>query len=208
MPTTVSTNARLVRELLTADDFLEWLEPGLHADLIDGETFMHSPVSLKHARMVNFVDHLLRTWLEKTGRGGELHRETVAVRLDTRNVFLPDLCWFDAAQVRALEPTHAPFAPRWIAEVLSPRTGDRDTGPKFAAYESSGVQEYWVLDPETLAHRFYARREGSPYLEEFASGQEWIASRVLSGLRIARSWLDPENLPPIATCLEKTGELF
>ena len=47
MPTRVSAAADLERELLTAKDFLEWLEPGRTADLIDGEVFMHShqPVS-------------------------------------------------------------------------------------------------------------------------------------------------------------------
>jgi hypothetical protein len=129
--TLVSESASIERELWTATDFLDWLQPGVHADLIDGEEFMHSPGSLKNARLTNFLDHLLRSWLERTTFGGELHREMVAVRLDSRNVFLPDLCWFDAEQKARLPETHAPFAPRWVCEVLSPRTTDRDTGPNF-----------------------------------------------------------------------------
>lgn len=38
--------------LWTDRDFFGWLEPGVHADLIDGEKAMHSPVSLAHARLV------------------------------------------------------------------------------------------------------------------------------------------------------------
>ena len=52
MPTRVSAAADLKRELLTAEDFLEWLEPGRTADLIDGELFMHSPVSIRHAELL------------------------------------------------------------------------------------------------------------------------------------------------------------
>jgi Putative restriction endonuclease len=109
MPTLVSESASIERERWTATDFLDWLQPGVHADLIDGEEFMHSPGSLKNARLTNFLDHLLRSWLERTTFGGELHREMVAVRLDSRNVFLPDLCWFDAEQKARLPETHAPL---------------------------------------------------------------------------------------------------
>jgi hypothetical protein len=71
MPTLVSESASMKRELWTATDFLDWLQPGVHADLIDGEEFMHSPVSLKNARLTNFLDHLLRSWLERTTFGGD-----------------------------------------------------------------------------------------------------------------------------------------
>ncbi len=52
MPTTVATGKNVEWQLLTADEFLDWLQPGVFADLIDGEKFMHSPVHLKHARLV------------------------------------------------------------------------------------------------------------------------------------------------------------
>lgn len=86
MPTLVSENATLERELWTAEDFLDWLKPGVHADLIDGEKFMHSPVSLVHADLLNFVDRLLGAYIEQHNLG-KLYHEVVAVRLSSRNVF-------------------------------------------------------------------------------------------------------------------------
>ena len=44
-----------------------------------------------------------------------------------------------------------PFAPTLVVEALSPNTAERDIGPKFAAYEEHGVNEYWILDPEAAA---------------------------------------------------------
>jgi len=85
LPTIVSESKSIRRELWTADEFLDWLEPGIHADLIDGEKFMHSPVNLKHADLTNFVDFLLRSYIEKH-KLGKLYREVVAVRLGSRNV--------------------------------------------------------------------------------------------------------------------------
>ena len=145
----------LERELLTAEEFLAWLEPGTVADLIDGAIFMHSPVSIRHARLLNFLDFLLRSYLERHPLG-ELFREVVAVRLSSENVFQPDLAFLRAERRSAIRDNHLEGAPDLVVEVLSPRTADRDVGPKFAVYQRHGVMEYWVLDPEALAHRFTA----------------------------------------------------
>src|SRR5881296_3060504 len=135
MPTLVSISDKVEKQLWTAEEFLEWLEPGVHADLIGGEKFMHSPVRFNHADLVNFVDRLLAAYIEGK-KLGRLYREVVAVRLSVRDVFLPDLAYFTNEQVARLLPTHAPFAPTLVVEALSPRSADVDTGPKFAAYEA------------------------------------------------------------------------
>ena len=85
--------------------------------------------------------------------------------------------------------THAPIAPKWVCEALSPRTADRDVGPKFAAYEEHGVDEYWILDPETQAHRFYAR-EGELLVEFLPDAEGWIHSTVLAGFKVLVSDLN------------------
>ena len=200
MPTLVSISDKVERQLWTADEFLDWLQPGIHADLIDGEKFMHSPVNLKHADLMNFVDRLLAAYIEAKSLG-RLYREVVAVRLSVREVFLPDLAFFTNEQVARLLPSHAPFAPTLAVEALSAATADRDVGPKFAAYDAHGVKEYWVLDPDHLAHRFY-RREGE-LLVEFAAGEPVIRAQTVPGFWLNRSWLNPEKLPPVRECLEE-----
>ena len=69
----------IANELWTADELLEWLEPGVFADLIDGEILMHSPVSLLHANLTNFLDRFLAAFIEHKGLGGIVHRDVVAV---------------------------------------------------------------------------------------------------------------------------------
>ena len=193
VPTPVSA-AALERELLTAEDFLEWLEPGRCADLIAGEIAMHSPVSVRHADLLNFLDGILRLYVDRR-RLGFLYREVVAVRLSARNTFQPDLAFYRAERRSAIRRNHVEGAPDLVVEVLSPRTADRDTGPKFAAYERHGVIEYWILDPEALAHRFY-RRAGE-LLVEYAAGAAKIDSRAVPGFFVMREWLDPRRTPPI-----------
>lgn len=198
MPTTVPIAPAREPGLWTAEGFLEWLKPGVHADLIDGERFMHSPVSLRHANLLNFVDHLLRGYLESR-KLGVLYREVVAVRLSARNVFLPDLAYFTREQAAQLAPTYAPMAPTFVLEARSPGTEDRDLGPKFAEYEVHGVQEYWVLDPQTLDHRFF-RLEGE-ILAEFGQGADLVSARAIPGFWVRRAWLNPDALPEVAPSL-------
>src|SRR2546423_11622313 len=142
------------KQIGSADEFLGWLEPKIYADLIAGEIFMHSPVSIRHAEILNFVDRLLAAYIEKKNLG-ELFRENVAVRLDERNVFMPDLCFFTKEQATQLAPNFAPLAPTLVVEVLSPSSVERDTRYKFAAYEAHKVQEYWIIDPDRQMHQFY-----------------------------------------------------
>ena len=159
---------------------------------------MHSPVNLRHARLMNFTDHLLWSYSEEEDLG-ELHRESVAVRLSVREMFMPDLAFFTKAQTARLTATHAPFAPTFVLETLSPATALNDTGRKFAAYELHGVQEYWILDPEKLEHHFF-RREGDMF-GEFAVDAEVIESTSIRGFWVKRSWLNPAKLPAVSACL-------
>ena len=187
--------------LVSSEQFLDWLQPGVKADLINGQIAMHSPVNLRHAALVNFVDCLLRLNLEESGTGGVLHRETVAVRLSARATVMPDLGYYTASQALRLGESHAAFAPTFVMEALSPSTAKNDLGPKFAAYELHDVQEYWVLDPQHLKHRFF-RRAGD-MLEEFAQTGDKIASSSIAGVWVRRSWLDPEKTPKVSTCVKE-----
>jgi len=187
--------------LLSSEQFLDWLEPGVFADLIGGQISMHSPVNLRHATLVNFLDHLLRSYIEEIYLGGVLHRESVAVRLSARETFMPDLGYFTARQAERLGESHAAFAPMFVAEALSPSTAKNDQGPKFASYELHEVQEYWIFDPQKLQHRFY-RRAGD-MLEEFATSGDKIASTSIQGFWVKRAWLDPDNTPKVSACLKE-----
>jgi Uma2 family endonuclease len=204
MPTLISPYPPQTEwQLLTAEEFLHRLQPGERGDLVDGESYMHSPVSLRHARLTNFLERLLAAHVEQH-RLGQVHRESVAVRLQSRHVFMPDIAFFANAQVAQFSANYITVAPVFVAEILSPATAHLDVGPKFVAYEENGVREYWVLDQgEALLHRFY-RREGD-ILVEFAQTGDWIESAAVPGFKVQRAWLNPDHAPPVAECLAAMG---
>ena len=203
MPTRVSVAADRERELFAAEEFLDWLTPERFADLINGEVSMHSPVSIRHALLLNFVHLLLGTYVERN-RLGLVFREVVAVRLSSRNVFEPDLAFYRTERLGQIRDNHIEGAPDLVVEALSPSTAERDTGPKFAAYEEHGVTEYWILDPASLAslaHRFY-RRQGE-ILIEYGEEAARIESQAVPGFFVRREWLDPDSHPALADALAR-----
>ena len=138
MPTLAAKNEKravnnaFYPRLWTADEFLDWLQPKVHADLIEGQRFMHSPASFRHADMLNVVDGVLRPYLDRR-KLGKLYREANAVRFGPRDVYLPDLMYFTNEQAARLLPGYAQFAPTLVVEALSKKTAKRDTSVKFAA---------------------------------------------------------------------------
>jgi len=188
------------RPLVSSEHFLDWLQPGIHADLIAGQIFTRSPVSYHHALYVNFLDRLMRNYIEEFDLG-VLLRETSAIRLGPRDTFLPDLAYFTPEQAARLGNAYVDFAPVFVIEVLSSATSARDRGAKFSAYEAHGVMEYWLIDPDNAEHHFY-RRTGDILGEYAADGSPRIDTLSIPGFWIKREWLAVANrLPKVAACL-------
>ena len=188
----------------TADEFIAWLQPGVHADLLDGEVYMHSPVNIRHAELLNFLFVLMDLYV-RARKLGSVQRENWVVRLGSRRVVMPDLCYFTPAQRAAFQDTYSPVAPALVVEALSPWSLERDRLFKFSAYEERGVNEYWILDPDHLEHHFY-RRDGE-FLIEYAAEGSRIESQMITNFWVERAWLNPNALPDVLACLRPLGVL-
>src|SRR5947208_475312 len=95
------------KRLLTSEEFLDWLQPGVFADLIGGEIVMHSPVNLRHARLMNFIDHLLRSYLEHKNLG-EHQAASKASGFVAHGSILPNCLLSINVSVRSFaRPSHA-----------------------------------------------------------------------------------------------------
>jgi len=52
-------------------------------------------------------------------------------------------------------------APDWIVEILSPHTAKKDLQDKFALYEESGVNEYWIIEPKNHTVEVFVLRDNN-----------------------------------------------
>lgn len=83
--------------------------------------------------------------------------------LDDDNIFIPDMmvvCDRDKIKQRGVYG-----APDLVVEILSPSTGKRDRWQKKNAYESSGVPEYWIVDPKAKSIEAYLLSDGKYILD-------------------------------------------
>ena len=165
-------------------------------------------------------DATWRAYLSTRGENAVNARDRIGTgpwhAYDTRRQIAADLGWLhgdtlDQARIgnamgeddRVLQCCHADTrVGRRRPRTRAPHRGGlpRVARPRaFRRPHRRGNLRAWVLDPSTLAHRFY-RRQGE-LLVEYAVGAERIESRAVTGFFVRREWLDPDELPSISASL-------
>jgi Uma2 family endonuclease len=94
--------------------------------------------------------------------------------------------------------------PDMVMEVVSPDSQVRDWHDKYIAYETSGVREYWVIDPGAMRVEAYVRGRGGKY-SRIKETDGCIRSKVLGKLFIRPQWLWQSPLLKMATVLKELG---
>ena len=61
-------------------------------------------------------------------------------------------------------------APDWVIEIVSPRSRSMDYYKKLLKYNTAGVREYWVVDPEKKLVTVY--RFEREEMEEYSFGED------------------------------------
>ena len=80
---------------------------------------------------------------------GRLFIAPLDVVLSATNVVQPDLVFISNARMHIITDANIQGAPDLVVEVLSPSTAARDWRTKHDLYAEHGVQEYWIVDPES-----------------------------------------------------------
>ena len=176
--------AALDLEKATRLHFYEIIEENKKMEFINGEIVFHSPVERWHNDATGNVYELLRTYSRKH-KLGYVNIEKLLISL-TRNDYEPDVCFWKTEKANLFDDEQMQFpAPNFIAEVLSPSTAKKDQaeGIKFRDYESHGVLEYWVIDPEKQIVEQYILQEGQ-YDLRLKAGEGMIRSEAVAGFAI------------------------
>ena len=70
-------------------------------------------------------------------------------------------------------------------------------------YETAGVPEYWLVDPDRQYAEFYQRDEAGLYRVAFGGSEGVYRSRVLEGFWLQAEWL--WTRPPLREVLTRLG---
>lgn len=132
---------------LTWDDLLLFPEDGKKHELIDGEHFVTATPIRTHQLIVMNLGGLVWQYLRQHGMG-QVFFVPMDVILTNHDVVEPDLLYYSHDRAKTFE--ESPWVkgvPNLAVEVLSPSTRKRDRTLKRRLYEKSGVDEYWLIDP-------------------------------------------------------------
>ncbi len=133
---------RTIREVFDA------LPEGTRVQLIDNQLVMSPSPTFDHQKTLNAINFLLLKHVEQEGTG-EVIVAPYDVHLDVENIFQPDIIYFPKEQLYKIQKDGFHGAPSLVIELLSPGTARYDLHQKKSAYERSGVQEYWIVEPDT-----------------------------------------------------------
>ncbi|HAA22645.1 MAG TPA: Uma2 family endonuclease [Cytophagales bacterium] len=180
-----------LKERYTYKDYLTWGDEE-RWELIDGVAYNMSPgPNTKHQFISQELSGIIWSFLK--GKSCRVVTAPFDVRLpkagqsedETDTVVQPDVAVF--CDPKKFVKQGAIGAPDWVIEVLSPSTATKDLHLKGFLYQSHGVREYWIVDPEkeqVIVHRL--NEELQRYtLPQFYDRTDSLTSAVLPELTIS-----------------------
>ena len=135
-------------KVYTMDD-IEALPENVRAELIDGKIYYMAAPTRTHQKIAGKMYIMVSNYIEGNGGDCEAYIAPFGVYLNADDsIFVePDL--IVVCDPSRMEERGCIGAPDWVVEVVSPSSGKMDYSIKMNKYRTSGVCEYWVIDPRT-----------------------------------------------------------
>lgn len=168
---------------MTYDQYCLLPEDGKQYEVIDGELFMTPAPKPRHQMIVLRLAEELSGHARKNSLG-KVFIAPVDVLMDRHTVVQPDALFISQPRLAIVGEEAIEGAPDLVVEVLSPSTFYKDLRKKMPAYSQFGVQEYWIVDPETQSIERHARRDDKLQLAQKFSSGETLESVLLPGLQL------------------------
>jgi len=185
---------------ITFAEFCATIQDGQKADLLHGVIHMASPDNTDNSDLQSWLQALLYEFIN-IYRLGKLFTSRVAFRLNKKNGPEPDIAFVSSRNLSRIKRGYVEGPPDLAIEIVSPESAYRDYDQKRELYESSGVLEYWIIDPEEKKATFLVRK-GNRFVEAKLVKHQWN-SQVLAGLSFDVRWLWSDHRPRIFDVLQK-----
>ena len=144
----------------TITEVYEMLPEGTLAELIDNQIYMSPAPFSSHQKLLLKLANKLVEIVENVNLG-EVIIAPFDVKLDiARNAVQPDITVILKSNPQQIIDGRYVGIPDFVVEILSPGNKEHDLVTKKDLYEKFGVQEYWVVDPETKLALGYALNKG------------------------------------------------
>ena len=168
---------------LTYEDFCLLPNDGKRYEIIEGELFVTPSPNFLHQIVVTDLTYYLSAYL----KAHPLGRVIVApfdVVFSQFDVVEPDILYVSKARASVLTRKNVQGSPDLVVEVLSQSTAKIDRTTKLKLYARSGVEEYWIIDPEGPSAEIYRREKGSLELGVKLGVKDSLISPLFPGFNL------------------------
>jgi Uma2 family endonuclease len=130
----------------TVDDIYN-LPEDERAELIDGQIYYMASPNRRHQSIASELHFRIKDYIQSKGGDCKVYFAPFAVFInkDNKNYVEPDISVI--CNPDKLNDKGCNGAPDWIVEIVSPGSRNMDYLVKLLKYQSSGVREYWIVDP-------------------------------------------------------------
>ncbi len=124
------------------------LPEGERAELIDGQIYNMAPPRYIHQIILSELNSVIHQYIKSKNGSCKILPAPFAVFLnnDNKTYVEPDISVI--CDKNKLDEYGCHGAPDWIIEIVSPGSKNMDYLTKLLKYSSSGVREYWIVDPQ------------------------------------------------------------
>jgi Uma2 family endonuclease len=188
----------LMKPGVSEQEFFEFATEDISCELIDGMLMIHSPASIQHEQIFQFLLVLLNRFLKRT-KGGMVLGSRVVMRLTSDLIPEPDLIVLLPENLSKIQTTFIEGPADLMIEILSPSTKKTDLTIKIPRCLEKGVKEIWAIDPDAKELTiFYSKKEPSSYKQG-----EIAKSTILKKFWIKIDWLWSTNVIDPIDCLNE-----
>lgn len=133
-------------EMYTIDDIYA-LPDGQRAELIEGKIYYMAPPNTKHQTLVMDLSYQIKDYINRNNGECNVFPAPFAVFLNEndRNYVEPDISVI--CDKNKITDKGCNGTPDWVIEIVSPSSKSMDYFIKLFKYRTSGVREYWIVDP-------------------------------------------------------------
>ena len=175
---------------VTEEDYWKLSSEDLKIEYAGGCLYIHSPASLKHEMIFNFLYLYLNVRLQELNVG-ELLGSRVAIELPGGHRPEPDLVLLPRDTYSESDTVYK-GVPIWVIEILSTGTKknvDHDLVEKLSWYTDAKIPEIWYVNPDTYTVIRYCYNSPDQTYKREEFSKDSVSPKLFPMITIRLEWL-------------------